>query len=126
MEVMLSSLRQGRVDDLELLDRYVLGVCRNVAHALRRSGERTAKTARRLALEPAPSVEQPPEPPWGKQTVERLTTCMNGLSERERRVVHLSFSPNGDQAPKLPNSSKWRAATCESSVTGRCASCVSA
>ncbi|MBW2405087.1 MAG: sigma-70 family RNA polymerase sigma factor [Deltaproteobacteria bacterium] len=92
MEVMLSSLRQGRVDDLELLDRYVLGVCRNVAHALRRSGERTAKAARRLALEPAPSVEQPPEPPWGKQTVERLTTCMDGLSERERRVVHLSFA----------------------------------
>ena len=104
MEVMLSSLRQGRVDDLELLDRYVLGVCRNVAHALRRSGERTAKAARRLALEPAPSVEQPPEPPWGKQTVERLTTCMGGLSERERRVVHLSFAewqPSAEIAEQL-------------------------
>ena len=52
MEVMLTSLRNGRVDDLELLDRYVLGVCRNVAHTLRRSGERTAKVVQRLASEP--------------------------------------------------------------------------
>ncbi len=92
MEVMLSSLRRGRVDDLEVLDRYVLGVCRNVAHALRRSGERTAKAARRLALEPAPALEQPPEPPWGKQSLERLTFCLGGLSQREQRVVQLSFS----------------------------------
>ena len=92
MEVMLTSLRLGRVDDLELLDRYVLGVCRNVAHTLRRSGERTAKAAERLALEPAPAVEQPPEPPWGTETVERLTFCLSGLSPREQRVVQLSFT----------------------------------
>lgn len=92
MEVMLTSLRQGRVEDLELLDRYVLGVCRNVAHTLRRSGERTAKAAQRLALEPAPAVEQPPEPPWGTQSVERLTLCLSGLSPREQRVVQLSFT----------------------------------
>ncbi len=104
MEVMLSSLRQGRVDDLELLDRYVLGVCRNVAHALRRSGGRTAHVARRLALEPAPPVEQPPEPPWGKRSVERLTLCLGGLSQREQRVVHLSFAewqPSAEIAEQL-------------------------
>jgi RNA polymerase sigma-70 factor (ECF subfamily) len=92
MEVTLTALRSGRVDDLELLDRYVLGVCRNVAHALRRSGERTAKTAQRLALEPAPAVEQPPEPPWGTQSVEHLTVCLAGLSQREQHVVQLSFA----------------------------------
>jgi RNA polymerase sigma-70 factor (ECF subfamily) len=104
MEVMLSSLRRGRVDDLEVLDRYVLGVCRNVAHALRRSGERTAKAARRLALEPAPALEQPPEPPWGKQSLERLTFCLGGLSQREQRVVQLSFSewqPSAEIAEQL-------------------------
>jgi RNA polymerase sigma-70 factor (ECF subfamily) len=92
MEVTLTALRSGRVDDPELLDRYVLGVCRNVARALRRSGERTAKAAQRLALEPAPAVEQPPEPPWGKQSVEHLTLCLGGLSQREQRVVQLSFA----------------------------------
>ena len=92
MEVMLTSLRRGRVDDLELLDRYVLGVCRNVAHTLRRSGERTAKATRRLGLEPAPAVEQPPEPPWGTQSVEHLALCLGGLSQREQRVVQLSFA----------------------------------
>ena len=92
MEVTLTALRSGRVDDLELLDRYVLGVCRNVAHALRRSGARTRNAAERLALEPSPEVVQPPEPPWGTQSVERLTLCLAGLSPREQRVVQLSFS----------------------------------
>lgn len=92
MEVLLTSLREGRVDDLEILDRYVLGVCRNVAHTLRRSGDRTANAARRLALEPVPSVEQPPEPPWERQAVESLTLCLGGLSQREQRVVQMSFS----------------------------------
>ena len=104
MEVMLTSLRSGRVDDLELLDRYVLGVCRNVAHTLRRSGERTAKAAQRLALEPAPAVEQPPEPPWGTETVERLTFCLSGLSPREQRVVQSSFTewrPSSEIAEQL-------------------------
>jgi RNA polymerase sigma-70 factor (ECF subfamily) len=92
MEVTLTALRNGRVDDLELLDRYVLGVCRNVAHSLRRSGERARKAAQRLALEPAPAVEQSPEPPWGRESVEHLTLCLGGLSPREQRVVQLSFS----------------------------------
>ena len=92
MEVTLTALRGGRVDDLELLDRYVLGVCRNVAHSLRRSGEKARKAAERLALEPAPAVERAPEPPWGRESVERLTLCLNGLSPREQRVVQLSFA----------------------------------
>jgi len=92
MEVTLTALRNGRVDDLELLDRYMFGVCRNVAHALRRAGERTTKAAQRLALEPAPALQQPPEPPWGTQSVEHLTVCLAGLSQREQRVVQLSFA----------------------------------
>ena len=92
MEVVLEGLRNGRVDDVEVLDRYMLGACRNVAHTLRRSGERTARAARRLALEPTPPVEQAPEPPWGKHAVQSLTLCLGGLSQREQRVVHLSFS----------------------------------
>jgi RNA polymerase sigma-70 factor (ECF subfamily) len=92
MEVTLKALRGGRVDDLDVLDRYVLGVCRNVAHELRRSGERTKKAAQRLALEPAPERGPPPEPPWGQESVERLTLCLAGLPHREQRVVQLSFS----------------------------------
>ncbi|MBW1906153.1 MAG: sigma-70 family RNA polymerase sigma factor [Deltaproteobacteria bacterium] len=92
MEVMLTSLRRGRVDDLELLDRYMLGVCRNVAHTLRRSEERASRAARRLAREPALSAERPPEPPWGTHLVERLTSCLTELSRREQGVVQSSFS----------------------------------
>lgn len=92
MEVTLKALRSGRVDDLELLDRYVLGVCRNIAHTQRRSGERTRRAAQRLALEPAPEVEHAPEAPWGTGSVERLTLCLAGLSQREQRVVQLSFA----------------------------------
>jgi RNA polymerase sigma-70 factor (ECF subfamily) len=91
MEVTLTALRDGRVDDLDLLDRYVLGVCRNVAHAMRRSEAKTTRVSQRLALEPAPAAEQPPEPPWGTQSVERLTLCLGALSQREQRVVQLSF-----------------------------------
>ena len=92
MEVTLQALRDGRVDEPELLDRYVLGVCRNVARALRRSRERAHAAARRMALEPVPALEQPPEPPWGRNIVERLTVCLPGLSPREQRVVQLSFA----------------------------------
>lgn len=92
MEVTLTALRSGRVDDLDLLDRYVLGVCRNVAHGLRRSFGRTRKVAERLALEPTPESVQPAEPPWDAQVVERLTLCLSELSPREQRVVQLSFS----------------------------------
>jgi RNA polymerase sigma-70 factor (ECF subfamily) len=91
MEVTLSAVRSGRVDDLVLLDRYVLGVCRNVAHSLRRAGERTRKAAQRLALEPTPDAVQPPEPPWGGHSVERLTLCLSALPAREQRIVQLSF-----------------------------------
>jgi len=92
MEIVLTALRSGRVDDPELLDRYVLGVCRNTAHAMRRSRERTAEAARQLALESAAAVEQPSEPPWGTQVVKLLTLCLGGLSRREQSVVQLSFS----------------------------------
>jgi RNA polymerase sigma-70 factor (ECF subfamily) len=91
MEVTLSALRSGRVDDLALLDRYVLGVCRNVAHSLRRSGERTRRAAQRLAREPSPDALQPPDPPWETQSVQRLTLCLSALPAREQRIVQLSF-----------------------------------
>jgi len=92
MELTLTALRRGRVDDLALLDRYVLGVCRNVAHTFRRSGARAERTARRLAVEPSEEGVQPPDPPWGAHLIERLTLCLGGLSPREQRVVQLSFS----------------------------------
>lgn len=91
MEVTLRALRSGRVDDVERLDRYVLGVCRNVAHELRRSGQRTKQTAQRLAREPAPEMGPPPEPPWGTESLERLALCLYRLSQREQRVVQMSF-----------------------------------
>jgi RNA polymerase sigma-70 factor (ECF subfamily) len=45
----------------------------------------------RLTLEPTPDAVQPPEPPWGAHSVERLTLCLSALPAREQRIVQLSF-----------------------------------
>src|SRR3989304_3487232 len=38
MMILLEALRAGRVEDLERVDRFMLGTCRNVAPSMRRAG----------------------------------------------------------------------------------------
>ena len=43
MVILLQALRSGRVEDLERVDRFMLGTCRNVAHSMRRREKRNAE-----------------------------------------------------------------------------------
>ena len=81
------SLRAGAVRDVEQIASFVLGCCRRVAADRRRGAERRQRLLERHGRELAPSVAAS-EPPLD---LGRLTLCLEGLSERERSVVALSF-----------------------------------
>ncbi len=83
----LERLRAGKLREPERLASFVLGMCRMVVLEQRRGG------ARREALlstygDFAEAVE-PPEP-MGLDAL-KLSQCFEGLSERERSVLVLSF-----------------------------------
>jgi RNA polymerase sigma-70 factor (ECF subfamily) len=85
MLVLLAALREGRVEDVERIDRFMLGTCRNVAHSMRRVRTRQAETARRLSSEPSGAVS----PPWDGVETRRVEECLGGLAPRESQVLRL-------------------------------------
>jgi RNA polymerase sigma-70 factor (ECF subfamily) len=83
----LQALRAGRLRQAEKLASFVLGTCRMTVLELRRGTQRKQSLLDRFgayALTP---------PPWHPPAVdhERLTRCVQGLKERERTVVVMSF-----------------------------------
>jgi len=87
MIVVIEALRAGRVEDLERIDRFMLGSCRNVAHSMRRDRERQGEVTRRLSFEVASAVV----PPWDRVEGRRVEDCLAGLAPRESRVLQLLF-----------------------------------
>jgi len=87
MMVVIEALRAGRVKDLELIDRFMLGTCRNVAHSMRRARKREEDTARRLSSELGRAVV----PPWEMVESRRVEECLGGLPPRDARVLQLLF-----------------------------------
>ncbi len=87
MMVVIEALRAGRVKDLELIDRFMLGTCRNVAHSMRRARQREEDTARRLSSELGDAVV----PPWELVESRRVEECLAALAPRESRVLQLLF-----------------------------------
>lgn len=87
MMVVIEALRAGRVEDLERIDRYMLGTCRNVAHSMRRVRQRQEDTTRRLSFELGDAVV----PPWDLVESRRVEKCLGGLAPRESRVLQLLF-----------------------------------
>jgi RNA polymerase sigma-70 factor (ECF subfamily) len=83
----LEALRAGRVEDPALVDRFMLGTCRNVASAWRRGEARRWRAVADLALV---TDVAPPDPP-ARPDVARLLGCMAGLPPRDRSVLLLSF-----------------------------------
>ena len=81
----LVALREGRVEDLERLDRFVLGVCRNLAHKSRAADRRVEPVAEIDLPAPAPAPEDPLDH-------EALLRCLQALDLRSRSVLHLSFA----------------------------------
>lgn len=90
MIAVIEAVRAGRVEDPALIDRYVLGTCRNIALRMRKADSRAEPTDT-AALDVmsqtwavAPDVEH--------VDTGALTRCLAGLDERSRTVVFLSFN----------------------------------
>jgi RNA polymerase sigma-70 factor (ECF subfamily) len=83
----LEALRAGRLKDPAKLASFVLGICRMTVLDLRRGAQRRQRLLDRFGadlLVPAP-------PAMPRLDHERLTRCVQGLKERERAVVVLTF-----------------------------------
>jgi RNA polymerase sigma-70 factor (ECF subfamily) len=94
MLIVLEALRAGRVQDLERIDRFMLGSCRNVAHSMRRSRRRQQETSQRLASELGAGVV----PPWELVETRRVEDCLGRLAPRESRALQLLFQEGATAA----------------------------
>jgi RNA polymerase sigma-70 factor (ECF subfamily) len=87
MVVLLEALRAGRVADLDRVDRFMLGTCRNVAHTMRRVHARIEATERRLSVELAGAST----PPWDLVESQRVEECLGALPPRESKLLLLLY-----------------------------------
>ena len=86
MLAVLEATRAGRVEDGRLIDRFVLGACRNVALRMRDLDSRAEPTdaAELDVIAFAPATEP--------MDAGALTQCLSELEPRGRMVVYLSFT----------------------------------
>jgi RNA polymerase sigma factor (sigma-70 family) len=94
MVSVLEALRAGRVEDVEKIDRFVLGTCRNVAHSMRRGKKRADELVRRLSAE----VGEPLTPPWELVETRRIRECFYELSSRDARLLLLLYQEEASAA----------------------------
>jgi len=80
----LEALRAGRVDDIERVDRFMLGTCRNLALRVRAEDKRTTPTE---AEELDVRSFLPDEP----LDIVALFRCMGELPLRTQSILQLSF-----------------------------------
>lgn len=90
--VVLQALREGKVNDVDNLDKYVFGTCRNMAMSVRRGDARQ----RRIADEAAKSLPERYDAPWDLVDRARLDRCLERLEERARAVVLATFIDERD------------------------------
>ncbi len=83
----IERLRGGKIREPERLASYVLGMCRMVVLDLKRGCWRRERVLRQFA-DDLPSAGVAEEP---RLDTERLTACLERLSERERSVLVLTF-----------------------------------
>lgn len=82
---MIEALRTGRVEDPERFDRFVLGMCRNLAARARHTEARAVPTeTSKLDLGAV-------LPSHDALDVEALLHCLQQLEVRARTILHLSF-----------------------------------
>jgi len=84
MLVVLTKLRAGEVHLPDRIDSFVLGTARLVTRELARPREQPAELDAEL---PCPLSETRPDP----LARQRLSKCLEGLAERDRTVVALTF-----------------------------------
>jgi RNA polymerase sigma-70 factor, ECF subfamily len=83
---MIEALRAGRLRESEKLAPFVLGTCRVTVLESRRSARRQGELLAEFGeiLAPAPA-------PMPSLDGDRLTRCVQGLKERERSVIVMTF-----------------------------------
>lgn len=83
----LEALRAGRLRDPDKVASFVLGTCRMTVLDLRRGTRRREQLLERYGRDLLPQPERCP-PPLDR---DRLMQCLQGLRERERTVVVMTF-----------------------------------
>jgi RNA polymerase sigma-70 factor (ECF subfamily) len=108
----LVAAREGRIEDPERVDRFILGTCRNVASRMRENEARgrfvvesfEESIGRRADSTPALSPFESIGADVERVDLGALMRCFGGLEERARVVVQLSFQedrPADDIAARL-------------------------
>ena len=90
--IVLQALRDGRVKDVDNLDKYVFGTCRNAVMDIRRGTARQ----RRIADAAASTLPDGYEPPWELADRSRLDQCLERLETRARTVILATFVDERD------------------------------
>jgi RNA polymerase sigma-70 factor (ECF subfamily) len=90
--VVLQALRAGRVKNVDNLDTYVFGTCRNMVMEMRRGNARQ----RRIADAAAATLPDGYELPWALADRSRLDACLEKLEARARSVVVATFVDERD------------------------------
>jgi RNA polymerase sigma-70 factor (ECF subfamily) len=85
----LERLRAGEVREPERIASFVLGACRMTVMEMRRGEQRRSDLLETWVPAFAGTTEDPPE--MVALDPDRLASCLEGLSERERSVVVMSF-----------------------------------
>ncbi len=83
----LQALRENRLRDPAKLASFVLGTCRMTTMDIRRNAQRKDRLDEQFASTFRPS-EEPKEPVLDR---EQLRRCVQGLKERERTVIVMTF-----------------------------------
>ncbi len=80
----LQAARAGRIEDVDKVDRFVLGTCRNTMLRMRETAGRTMQVSDDELLSVA-------APPSALAEIGALTRCVKALDERAQQIVWLSF-----------------------------------
>ncbi len=124
MVVLLEALRAQRVEDLERVDRFMLGTCRNVAHGMRRGKSRNEEMRRRLSIE----LAEASVPPWDLVESRRVDECLAELPPRESKLLFLLYQEeaSGDEAAKSLGTTPGNVRVIHHRALGRLRECVGA
>ena len=83
----MEALRAGRLREPEKLASFVLGACRMTVLDLRRGAQRKERLLEQFGA----NMLAPVEAALPRLDLELLTRCLQGLKERERTVVVMTF-----------------------------------
>ncbi|MFB3923321.1 MAG: RNA polymerase sigma factor [Terriglobia bacterium] len=83
----LTALRASRLRDPEKLASFVLGICRMTVLDLRRGAQRKERLLEQFGADLEPQAQ--PMMPWLDH--DQIQRCVQGLNERERTVIVMTF-----------------------------------